>query len=411
MLSNADVLSLLFTRQPGHSLPQAFYTDPDLYQADLRHIWYRDWLLAATVAEFPKTGSFITLQVGDAAIILVRGADGVIRGFHNSCRHRGSRVCAAEKGTNPKLVCPYHQWTYELDGRLLWARDMGDDFDPSQHGLKPVHVAQAAGMVYACLAATAPDFAPLAAQAAQYVGPHDLSNLKVAHQSTITEQGNWKLVLENNRECYHCSGSHPSLCRTFPEDPNLVGADDATTSAMGAEHVARCEAAGLPSKYTISADEQWRFVRIPFLGAATSYTMDGKAAVSRRIGTVPFDNAGTCLFFHYPNTWNHFLSDQALIFRVLPVSPMETRVTTTWLVHKDAQEGVDYDLNRLTEVWLHTNDEDRRIVEENQIGIRSPGYTPGPYSRLQEGGVIQFVDWYARTLQSRLTGRALMAAE
>jgi Rieske 2Fe-2S family protein len=411
MLSNADVLSLLLTRQPGYSLPQPFYTDPDLYQSDLRHIWYRDWLMAGTVAEFPKTGSFTTLQIGDAAIILVRGADGVIRGFHNSCRHRGSRVCAAEKGTAPKLVCPYHQWTYELDGRLLWAREMGDDFDPTQHGLKPVHVAQAAGMVFVCLADSAPDFAPLQREADRYAGPHALADLKVAFQSSITEKGNWKLVLENNRECYHCSGSHPSLCRTFPDDPNLVGADDSTTSTVGAQHVARCENAGLPSKYVIAPSEQWRFVRIPFLGAATSYTMDGKAAVTRRIGTVPFDDAGSCLFFHYPNTWNHFLSDHVLIFRVLPVSAMESLVTTTWLVHKDAQEGIDYDLNRLTEVWLHTNDEDRRIVEENQVGIRSPGYTPGPYSRAQEGGVIQFVDWYARTLQSRLTGRALMAAE
>ena len=411
MLSNADVLSLLFTRQPGYSLPQPFYTDPDLYRADLEHIFYRDWLMAGTVAEFPKTGSFTTLQIGAAAVILVRGADGVIRGFHNSCRHRGSRICAAEKGTAPKLVCPYHQWTYELDGKLLWAREMGADFDPTKHGLKPVHVATAAGMVFVCLAAAAPDFAPLAAQAELYVGPHGLADTKVAFQSTIVEKGNWKLVLENNRECYHCSGSHPSLCRTFSDDPDLVGADDSVSSPQGAAHVARCEAAGLPSKFSIAPSEQWRFVRIPFVGSAVSYTMDGKAAVSKRVGRVPFDNAGTCLFFHYPNTWNHFLSDHALIFRVLPVSEMETQVTTTWLVHKDAVEGTDYDQRRLTEVWLDTNDEDRRIVEENQIGICSPGYTPGPYSPKQEGGVIQFVDWYARTMQNRLTGRSLMAAE
>lgn len=411
MLSNADVLSLVLSRKPGHSLPQPFYTAPDIYEADLRQIWYKDWLMAATLAEFPKTGSFTTLQIGAAAIVLVRGADGILRGFHNSCRHRGSRVCAAEKGVAPKLVCPYHQWTYELDGRLLWAREMGDDFDPTQHGLKPVHVAQASGLVFVCLAETAPDFSPLADAAARFAGPHGLADCKVAYQSTIVEKANWKLVLENNRECYHCSGSHPSLCRTFSDDPDLVGADDSLSSPQGADHVARCETAGLPSKFTIAPSEQWRFVRVPFVGDAVSYTMDGKAAVTKRIGKVPFDNAGSCLFFHYPNTWNHFLSDHGLVFRVLPISTTETQVTTTWLVHKDAQEGVDYDLNRLTEVWLHTNDEDRRIVEENQIGINSPGYTPGPYSPRQESGVIQFVDWYARALQTRLTGRGLMAAE
>ncbi|MDH5453004.1 MAG: Rieske (2Fe-2S) protein, partial [Paracoccaceae bacterium] len=106
-----------------------------------------------------------------------------------------------------------------------------------------------------------------------------------------------------------------------------------------------------------------------------------------------------------------FLSDHVLNFRVLPISPTETQVTTTWLVHKDAVEGQDYDLKRLTEVWDATNDEDRIVVEQNQLGINSPAYEPGPYSDLQESGVIQFVDWYVATLQSRLVGRKIMAAE
>jgi Rieske 2Fe-2S family protein len=161
----------------------------------------------------------------------------------------------------------------------------------------------------------------------------------------------------------------------------------------------------------ISQDERWRFVRIPFVGSAVSYTMDGKAAVRRRLGAVPFDNAGSCLYFHYPNTWNHYLSDHVLNFRVLPIGPQETEVTTTWLVHKDAVEGMDYDLKRLTEVWLATNDEDRRIVEENQQGILSPGYLPGPYSPVQEGGVNQFVDWYCQTLRENLPRPTRLAAE
>jgi Rieske 2Fe-2S family protein len=126
---------------------------------------------------------------------------------------------------------------------------------------------------------------------------------------------------------------------------------------------------------------------------------------------MPFKDAGTLLFFHYPNSWNHFLSDHCVLFRILPISPTETEVVTKWLVHKDAVEGVDYDLKRLSEVWLATNDEDRKVVEENQKGINSPAYEPGPYSRIQESGVIQFVDWYADTLTARLTGRSLIAAE
>ncbi|PVB63495.1 aromatic ring-hydroxylating dioxygenase subunit alpha [Labrenzia sp. 011] len=411
MLRDADVLSLLMGRRQGHSLPQAFYTDGDIFQSDMKNIWHSEWIFAVPSAEIPKTGNYVTLQIGAYSVIVVRGADGTIRAFHNSCRHRGSRICSVSKGSAPKLVCPYHQWTYELDGKLLFAREMGPEFQPDDHGLKPVHCENLSGMVFICLADVAPDISDLRTQAARYMGPHDLANLKVAHSSTIIEKANWKLVMENNRECYHCSGSHPSLCRTFPDDPFLVGGDDSAGSNVGKAHVERCEKAGLPAKFTIAPTDQWRFVRIPFLGKAVSYTMDGTAAVSRRIGTVPFDDAGTCLFFHYPNTWNHFLSDQVLTFRMLPVGPMETEVTTTWLVHKDAREGVDYDLERLTEVWIHTNDEDRRIVQENQVGINSPAYEPGPYSPTQESGVIQFVDWYARALEKRLIGRFRIAAE
>ncbi|MCZ2501130.1 Rieske 2Fe-2S domain-containing protein, partial [Xylophilus sp. Kf1] len=83
--------------------------------------------------------SYITMQVGQYPVIVTRGADGRIRAFHNVCRHRGQRLCAKSNGTNPKLVCPYHQWTYDLNGKLLFARDMGPDFDPSKYSLKPVH--------------------------------------------------------------------------------------------------------------------------------------------------------------------------------------------------------------------------------------------------------------------------------
>lgn len=409
MIDQTALAALLRAQPPGRSLARPFYTDAALYQADLDLIWYRDWIFAAATAELPKPGAYVTLQLGAYPVVVVRGPDGEIRAFHNVCRHRGQRLCAKPAGQTVKLVCPYHQWTYETDGRLLWARDMGPDFDASRHGLKPLHCATAGGMVFVCVAETAPDFAPVKAAADRYTAPHRPGDLKVAHQSRIVEGGNWKLVLENNRECYHCAGSHPALCRTFNDDPDLVGSDDSLSSPAGAAHVNRCEDAGLPSRYLISPDENWRLVRIPFVGDAVSYTMDGKPAAPM-LPSMPFANAGSLLFFHYPNTWNHYLSDHVLNFRVLPVSPTETEVVTTWLVHKDAEEGRDYDLGRLTEVWLATNDEDRRVVEENQAGINSPAYEPGPYSQKQESGVIQFIDWYLASL-ARGLGPARIAAE
>lgn len=411
-MRDADALALLLSRKKNHSLPQPFYNDPGMFQLDLERFWYQDWLFALPSCEIPKTGNYITMQVGAYPVVVVRGADGVIRAFHNTCRHRGQRICSAIKGSAPKLVCPYHQWTYELDGRLLYARDMGPDFDAGKYGLKPVQCREAGGMVFVCVSDTPPAFDALAEKLDAYVGPHRLKDSKVAFESTIIEKANWKLVIENNRECYHCSGSHPSLCRTYSDSPTMTameGPDAAAPEIMA--HWARCEAANLPSRFVNHPAMQWRLARIPLLNNAESFTMSTKAAVSKRMGDVPFDNAGSLLFYHYPNSWNHFLADHAIVFRILPLSPTETQVTTKWLVHKDAVEGVDYDLQRLTEVWLATNDEDRQVVEENQYGINSPAYEPGPYSTLQEEGVIQFIDWYCDTLGQRLTGRSIMAAE
>lgn len=190
MLRESDVVSMLLRRKPAYSLAQEFYGDPGVHQVDLDNIWYREWLFAIPSCEIPRTGDYVVHEVGVYSVVIVRGADGQIRAFHNACRHRGSVLCKTSKGRNPKLVCPYHQWTYGLDGKLLWARDMGPEFDPSTHGLKPVHCRNNAGMVYICLASEAPDFEEFAAETARYLAPHDLENSKIAFESTIIENGN-----------------------------------------------------------------------------------------------------------------------------------------------------------------------------------------------------------------------------
>ncbi|PWL18482.1 Rieske (2Fe-2S) protein [Falsochrobactrum shanghaiense] len=404
MNAQFSIQELLARRKSGHALEQPFYTSQEIYDLDLELIFYKEWLYAIPACQLVKPGSYATVRIGAYDVIIVKGGDNQIRAFHNSCRHRGSIICKAREGQVAKLVCPYHQWTYELDGRLIWANDMGPDFDPSKHGLKPVNLRNLAGLVYICLSDTPPPFEPFAQLARPYLEVHDLENAKVAFSSTIVEKGNWKLVWENNRECYHCSSNHPALCRSFPLDPEVAGVSaDGSVSAGLQAHFDRCEAAGAPAQFRLEGDGQYRFARIPLQEKAVSYTMDGKAGVTRQLGRVALPDAGSLLAFHYPSTWNHFLPDHSLTFRVTPISPTETEVTTSWLVHKDAVEGVDYDLKRLTEVWIATNSEDREIVETNQQGIFSPAYVPGPYSPNQESGVIQFVDWYALWLQRSLT--------
>ncbi len=386
------------------ALPTGFYGDVAQHQADLELIWYREWLFAGHECELAKAGDFLTLQVGEYPLIVIRDHDGSLRAFHNTCRHRGSRICSAIHGNTARLTCPYHSWTYRLDGSLLSARDMGDDFDASKYSLKKVHCAIIAGYVFICVAPVAPDVEALRQQAEPYLIRHQIRDAKVAFESTIVEHANWKLVWENNRECYHCTRNHPELLRSFPDQPTMAaGPGETAADARIEAQWAQWEAAGLLSRYSISANHQMRLLRLPLIEGKESLTMTGDAAVRLPLSLeAGASGLGSLLFYHYPSTWNHILADHAVTFRVLPISPIETQLTTKWLVHRDAVEGVDYDLKTLTAVWQATNVEDQRVCQENQIGVLSPAYEPGPYSPIQELGTLQFMDWYCQTLEQRL---------
>jgi Rieske 2Fe-2S family protein len=397
------ILERLRRRKHETALEREFYCGEDEYRLDLEMIWYRDWLFVGHDCEVPNPGDYLTVQIGEYPVVVVRDRGGELHAFHNACRHRGSRICSAERGTVTRLVCPYHQWTYHLDGRLFAARDMGAGFDRSKYGLHVVHCTSVGGYIFVCLAKAAPDFEPIRRHIEPYFLPHNLRQSKVAFETTIVEKANWKLVWENNRECYHCSANHPELTRSFPETPTITGVDGAESNPVITGKWKHWESLGLPSRFLLSDNGQYRTTRMPLIEGTVSFTMDGKAAVRRPlIDGIAEPDLGTLLLFHYPSIWNHVLADHATSFRLLPLSPTETLLTTKWLVHKDAVEGVDYDVKRMTEVWLATNESDRRVCQENQIGVNSPAYDPAPYSPVHEGGVIQFVDWYCAELEDRL---------
>ena len=409
MSAHQTMLSNLKSRRAGFSLPRDFYCDPAYYRLDLENLFYKEWLFAGHDCEIKQPGEFFTLQIGDYPVVVVRGNDGDIRAFHNSCRHRGSRICTTEHGKARRLVCPYHQWTYDLDGSLARARHMDGEIDKSLYGLKTVHCRSVGGYVFVCVGEDAPAWEPFRSTVEPYLAPHDLADTKVAVSSTIVENGNWKLVWENNRECFHCAANHPELCRTFPEAPTATGVDAVMSDPDMLAHWSRCESVGLPSTFQLSPSGQYRVTRAPLIEGAESYTMSGGRAVKRPLTSrVTEPQIGTLLLFNYPSTWNHVLGDVATTFRVLPIDATHTQVTTKWLVNKDAVEGVDYDVDEMTKVWMMTNDQDRRVVEDNQAGILSPAYEPGPYSKEHESGVEQFVDWYVNAMLRSLGGESAL---
>ena len=317
MTTAMKVLHRLRTRAPATGLTREFYTDEDIFALDLNFIFYREWLFAAHTAELPRQGSYVTLQIGAYPIVLVRAADGIIRAFINSCRHRGYRLCADAQGTASKLVCPYHQWTYNLDGRLFAARQMGSGFDRSSLGLKRVHCETVAGYIFVCLASEAPDFTPTRNQLEPYLAPHRIAEARVAFESTIVEEGNWKLVWENNRECYHCAANHPELARTYPDTPTITSVSGAAGDPKVVDHWQQCETLGLPSRLQLSDDGQLRTARMPLLGSAVSYTHSGQPAVNeasqrRAFCTRYRQHRRVARVSPTTTTWNHFLGDHAI---------------------------------------------------------------------------------------------------
>lgn len=402
MTSKAKTLELINQRKPRHALSRDLYRDEEVYQQDLEQIWHKGWIFAGHTFEIEKAGEYMTIQLGDYPVVIVRDNKGEVRAFHNACRHRGSRICAESKGKTAKLVCPYHKWTFDLDGKLLFAGNMGEKFNNDDHGLMPVHCEIVNTYIYICVAEEAPDFEQFRQDLSPFITPHNLENCKVAHEANLLERGNWKLVFENNRECYHCDGNHPELLNSFVENLSVAGVGGDDDPELVA-HWDKCEAAGLPSRLVMDENGQYRMTRIPLSAKAVSYTMDGTPAVNGRLDDTDVEDIGALLYFNYPSTWNHFLGDHALSFRVLPLSSGETLVTTKWIVPKDAVEGVDYDLDNLIKVWMATNDQDRELVEETFRGVSSPSYVPGPFSDIAENGVCQFVDWYCDTMKAKLS--------
>ncbi|WP_447927414.1 aromatic ring-hydroxylating oxygenase subunit alpha [Vreelandella sp. EE27] len=403
-----ETIEMLTSRARTYSLPQPFYNDARLFALDMQEIFEKEWLFAGMSCEIPAKGNFMTLEIGDNPVVIVRGGEGEIHAFHNVCRHRGSRLCSTEKGKVAKLVCPYHQWTYELDGRLLFAgSEMGSDFDLNEFGLKPVSVRTAGGFVFINLSENPSSIDDFLVTLEHYLEPYQMDNVKVAVESSIVEQANWKLVLENNRECYHCNGAHPELLNSLMEFDDT---EDPRATDKYKDLVFRKQSDwnGEQVPWQLKRfGSRNRITRTPLLDGVVSMTMDGKPACSKLMGRLTSPDMGSLRILHLPNSWNHFMGDHSIVFRVLPLGPQQTMVTTKWLVHKDAVEGVDYDPENMRRVWDATNDQDRRLAEENQRGINSKAYQPGPYSETYEFGVIDFVNWYAERMLENLGGEGV----
>ncbi len=396
--------------RPGWSLPRAFYRDEALYRVDVEQIWRRGWLFAGHGCEIRNPGDWLTLRVDTDSIIVIRGEDGAVRALHNVCRHRGSQLLAEPRGSAKRLVCPYHQWTYDTQGALAFCRGM-HDIDRKDFSLKQISCEIVEGLIFISLAQTPPPFAPARELMAPLLRPQGFARAKVAKQVDYQIHANWKLVWENNRECFHCNVNHPQYIKANWDHYN---ADDTTSEVRAAidrvvaQSEAKWAAAGLAVSHRDTGMTQfpdaergiWYSAnRTALTEGWVSESMDGRQ-VSTLMGEYRDPDVGTVRTRTLPNFWNHSSCDHGVSTLLLPAGPQKTLARVTWLVHEDAVEGRDYQLDRLTPFWQLTSEQDWAICERQQRGIESTAYEPGPYSKYKEYNVDAFVQWYVKTLTS-----------
>ncbi|MFJ3483105.1 SRPBCC family protein [Pseudomonas sp. NPDC090202] len=400
-------------RFPGHGMQGGLFGREDIFDTDVEVFFARHWILVGVTADVPEPGDVSTVDIGKSSILLVRDDDENVRAFRNVCRHRGARLKPAGKSTVGMLVCPYHQWTYDLDGSLKHAAHMGKGFDATCKSLIPVHSKVVGAHIFVCLAEQPPeDIAYLQDVMLPRFAPYDMTRTKIAFESEIIENGNWKLVIENNRECYHCAGTHPELTASFlPEDFGFCtdGLSEESLLALKEydqrnEHAKQSwENQGFISEAVEYLDEeavtQFRTQRLVIAGHGESQTLDTRVACTRLFGELSRRDLGDVHLWTH-NSWTHVMSDHAVISYIIPLGPDRTLVRTKWLVHADAVEGVDYSVQALTEVWVATNQQDASLVAITHSGTQDPAYAPGPFSAFTESYVDQFSRWYAARLSA-----------
>lgn len=357
------------------TLPREYYIDDAVFEREIDRVVMAQWTFAAHVSELSEPGRFVVVELATESVVVIRDRQGEIRAFFNVCRHRGYRLCEVSGSASAHLTCAYHQWSYGLDGRLAhvpgW-RD-GDGIDYRDFGLRPVHVEVWHGFVFIHLggAPIGPIGPELDRHAASMV-PAGLEHLRLADQDRYEIRANWKVLLENYLECYHCRGSHPELCASMALDAMY-----ATTDAWSGPYVGGTTPVK-PDRSTMSIDGSLVSTRLGDFAARP----DDDANLGGGFMIVPLLTRIIC----------HV--DHVVVHVLRPVSTTVSRWETRWYVADSATAGVDYDPIELTRVWRSTNVQDIELCERTQAGVTSRSFEPGPLHPTRESAVRSALDTY-----------------
>ena len=389
--------------QPGRPLPQVFYRDPAIFQYDMRHFVGAHWHCVGHASMVPDPGDFFTVDIADESVIIVRGPDRQIRALLNVCSHRGSRVCTEAQGTakGGSFQCPYHAWTYDCSGELLRARLTADDFRKEDYGLKQLALRACEGVLFITFAVAPLGFKHVEASFGRMAGIYGWAKAKVAARRMYRINANWKLVVENYNECYHCGPAHQEYSRRHayarPEGER-ASADAALARrdvALGLE---------LPSLQFFgdeveAGQESAACFPSPMVEGYHTGSRDGKPVAPLMGAFKGRDFNGGCSYLDVGPTSNFIAyPDYSVIYRSAPLTVDKTAFELIWLVDGNAVAGRDYHEEELVWMWDYTSKEDKRIIELNQAGVNSAYFEPGPYAPM-EHEVARNGRWYIDTLK------------
>jgi Rieske 2Fe-2S family protein len=355
------------------TLPSRFYTNAAIFQQERERIFFREWFCAGREEEIPKPGDYLQLDIAGESVLLVRTRQGQLRAFYNICRHRGCRLAPGEAGkparadepgatgTFPGVIrCTYHSWTYELTGGLRSAPFVNDQIDKAEYGLYPVGVATWGGFVFVNLTPEEAEAAghTLEAQiggAIEYARNYPLADLRIGKRIVYDVQANWKVILENANECYHCGGVHPELCEVVP-----------AFKAHG-------------------GDELDLENGIPHREGAFTFTWTGTTKRRPFPGLNEYEQVRHKAYLMFPNVHLSFSPEHVAVFNFWPQSVERTRIVFDWLFHTDEIARPDFDPSDTVSFWDTVNRQDWAICEEVQRGSTSRRFERG-FSAPQEGG-------------------------
>ncbi len=398
--ANNTLAGLIASQRPGHALQAAFYRDREIHEQDIQCIFMRCWLYAGHVSQIADPGDFFIFELGEESIIIVRDQQGDINALVNVCRHRGSRVCLEPCGKVKTFVCRYHGWTYGLGGELRSRRAMPEDFDRSEYGLKRIRVQVFHGLIFINFAGQPLDFEAATARLDPYIAPFQLGRTKVAERRNYAVDANWKLALENYLECYHCAPAHPEYARIHTR------ASRSSDIPVSENELFEYSPNDQLSRETIDHSGMdatpWGsdifYQRLPLDPGYWTGSEDGEPLAPLLGELKDYDGGATDVGIG-PLTYLLIYSDYALVYRFIPRAPQATDMEVSWLVHEDAKEGEDYDREQLLWLWQVTSDADERIIRNNQLGVNSRFYEPGPFSEM-ESHTNKFVEWYLHSISS-----------